>query len=187
LKRGIIYTAGEHPKTGEPQGKCSSLNGLWPTIWFQIQFKFFGAGSSSIRLTILLHFCRSMNYELKSSVFILCYVSRTNEEPRNMSKEEVSNGIKQSFLDRRKKAQPTFEVVIDFQLFIHKDLKNAGCYQLMRIGSSLMGIRTATHIKGVDSSNSCYGGTATLFNCVNWMESSSWDVRYGLVVSTDSA
>jgi hypothetical protein len=26
-----------------------------------------------------------------------------------------------------------------------------------------------------------------LFNCVNWVESNSWDGRYGLVVCTDSA
>lgn len=42
-------------------------------------------------------------------------------------------------------------------------------------------------IEGVDSTNACYGGTAALFNCVNWVESSSWDGRYGLVVCTDSA
>ncbi|KAK6935320.1 Hydroxymethylglutaryl-coenzyme A synthase, C-terminal domain [Dillenia turbinata] len=44
-----------------------------------------------------------------------------------------------------------------------------------------------TDIEGVDSSNACYGGTAALLNCVNWVESSSWDGRYGLVVCTDSA
>ncbi|KVH95444.1 Hydroxymethylglutaryl-coenzyme A synthase, active site-containing protein [Cynara cardunculus var. scolymus] len=44
-----------------------------------------------------------------------------------------------------------------------------------------------TDIEGVDSTNACYGGTAALFNCVNWVESNSWDGRYGLVVSTDSA
>ncbi|KAI3812975.1 hypothetical protein L1987_17688 [Smallanthus sonchifolius] len=44
-----------------------------------------------------------------------------------------------------------------------------------------------TDIEGVDSTNACYGGTAALFNCVNWVESSSWDGRYGLVVTTDSA
>ncbi|KAG9135967.1 hypothetical protein Leryth_023735 [Lithospermum erythrorhizon] len=42
-------------------------------------------------------------------------------------------------------------------------------------------------IEGVDSTNACYGGTAALLNCVNWVESSSWDGRYGLVVCTDSA
>ncbi|KAH1233768.1 Hydroxymethylglutaryl-CoA synthase [Glycine max] len=42
-------------------------------------------------------------------------------------------------------------------------------------------------IEGVDSTNACYGGTAALFNCVNWVESSSWDGRYGLVVCTDTA
>uniref|UniRef100_A0A7C9DCJ0 Hydroxymethylglutaryl-CoA synthase n=1 Tax=Opuntia streptacantha TaxID=393608 RepID=A0A7C9DCJ0_OPUST len=44
-----------------------------------------------------------------------------------------------------------------------------------------------TDIEGVDSTNACYGGTAALFNCVNWVESNSWDGRYGLVVCTDSA
>ncbi|XP_010662465.1 hydroxymethylglutaryl-CoA synthase [Vitis vinifera] len=40
-----------------------------------------------------------------------------------------------------------------------------------------------TDIKGVDSTNACYGGTA----CINWVESSSWDGRYGLLVCTDNA
>lgn len=44
-----------------------------------------------------------------------------------------------------------------------------------------------TDIEGVDSTNACYGGTAALFNCVNWVESSSWDGRFGLVVCADSA
>jgi hydroxymethylglutaryl-CoA synthase len=44
-----------------------------------------------------------------------------------------------------------------------------------------------TDIEGVDSTNACYGGTAALLNCVNWVESSSWDGRYGLVVCTDIA
>ncbi|PNT45146.1 hypothetical protein POPTR_003G120400v4 [Populus trichocarpa] len=44
-----------------------------------------------------------------------------------------------------------------------------------------------TDIEGVDSTNACYGGTAALFNCVNWVESCSWDGRYGLVVCTDSS
>lgn len=30
-------------------------------------------------------------------------------------------------------------------------------------------------VEGVDSTNACYGGTAALFNCVNWLESSAWD------------
>ncbi|XP_059599377.1 hydroxymethylglutaryl-CoA synthase, partial [Vitis vinifera] len=44
-----------------------------------------------------------------------------------------------------------------------------------------------TDIEGVDSTNACYGGTAALFNCINWVESSSWDGRHGLVVCTDNA
>ncbi|XP_011788437.1 PREDICTED: hydroxymethylglutaryl-CoA synthase, mitochondrial isoform X2 [Colobus angolensis palliatus] len=32
-----------------------------------------------------------------------------------------------------------------------------------------------TDIEGIDTTNACYGGTASLFNAANWMESSSWD------------
>lgn len=42
-------------------------------------------------------------------------------------------------------------------------------------------------IEGIDSKNACYGGTAALFNAINWVESSSWDGRYALVVSGDIA
>ncbi|CAH7668012.1 hydroxymethylglutaryl-CoA synthase [Phakopsora pachyrhizi] len=44
-----------------------------------------------------------------------------------------------------------------------------------------------TDIEGVDSKNACYGGTAALFNVVNWVESNSWDGRLGLVVAGDIA
>ncbi|VVA89822.1 unnamed protein product [Arabis nemorensis] len=37
---------------------------------------------------------------------------------------------------------------------------------------------------GVASTNACYGGTAALLNCVNWVEGNSWDGRYGLVICT---
>lgn len=30
-------------------------------------------------------------------------------------------------------------------------------------------------IEGLDTYNACYGGTAALFNAINWVESSSWD------------
>ena len=36
-----------------------------------------------------------------------------------------------------------------------------------------------TDLEGVDSTNACYGGTAALFNSVNWVESSAWDGRLG--------
>ena len=35
-------------------------------------------------------------------------------------------------------------------------------------------------VEGVDSHNACYGGTAALFKCANWVESSSWDGRQAL-------
>ncbi|KJA23552.1 hypothetical protein HYPSUDRAFT_39740 [Hypholoma sublateritium FD-334 SS-4] len=42
-------------------------------------------------------------------------------------------------------------------------------------------------IEGIDSKNACYGGTAALFNAINWIESSSWDGRNAIVVSGDIA
>uniref|UniRef100_A0A0B7AGV3 Hydroxymethylglutaryl-CoA synthase n=1 Tax=Arion vulgaris TaxID=1028688 RepID=A0A0B7AGV3_9EUPU len=44
-----------------------------------------------------------------------------------------------------------------------------------------------TDVEGVDTTNACYGGTSALFNAVNWVESSSWDGRYALVVAGDIA
>ena len=44
-----------------------------------------------------------------------------------------------------------------------------------------------TDLEGVDCINACYGGTSALFNAVNWMESSSWNGRLGLVVAADIA
>ncbi len=42
-------------------------------------------------------------------------------------------------------------------------------------------------MQGVDSLNACYGGTAALFNAVNWVESRAWDGRLALVVAADIA
>jgi hypothetical protein len=44
-----------------------------------------------------------------------------------------------------------------------------------------------TDIEGLDSKNACYGGTAALFNAINWVESSSWDGRDAIVVAGDIA
>jgi len=44
-----------------------------------------------------------------------------------------------------------------------------------------------TDIEGIDNLNACYGGTAALYNAVNWIESSSWDGRYAIVVAGDIA
>ena len=43
------------------------------------------------------------------------------------------------------------------------------------------------NIEGIDSKNACYGGTAALFNAINWVESSSWDGRDAIVVAGDIA
>jgi hydroxymethylglutaryl-CoA synthase len=42
-------------------------------------------------------------------------------------------------------------------------------------------------IEGIDSKNACYGGTAALFNTINWIESSSWDGRNAIIVCGDIA
>eukprot|EP01130_Rhizamoeba_saxonica_P017388 TRINITY_DN8411_c0_g1_i1.p1 TRINITY_DN8411_c0_g1~~TRINITY_DN8411_c0_g1_i1.p1 ORF type:complete len:451 (+),score=83.71 TRINITY_DN8411_c0_g1_i1:64-1416(+) len=42
-------------------------------------------------------------------------------------------------------------------------------------------------IEGVDNINACYGGTNSLFNAINWVESRSWDGRYALVIAADVA
>lgn len=42
-------------------------------------------------------------------------------------------------------------------------------------------------VEGIDSVNACYGGTAALLNSLAWVESSSYDGRYALVVCGDIA
>ena len=37
-------------------------------------------------------------------------------------------------------------------------------------------------VEGVDNKNACYGGTQALMNTINWVESSSWDGRLGIVI-----
>merc|ERR1712127_832933 len=44
-----------------------------------------------------------------------------------------------------------------------------------------------TDLEGVDNVNACFGGTAALFNAVNWIESSYWDGRFACVVMGDIA
>lgn len=44
-----------------------------------------------------------------------------------------------------------------------------------------------TDVEGIDTTNACYGGTAALINALNWVESSSWDGRYAVVVAGDIA
>ena len=42
-------------------------------------------------------------------------------------------------------------------------------------------------IEGVTSINACYGATNALFNTINWIQSNSWDGRFGIVVAADIA
>lgn len=44
-----------------------------------------------------------------------------------------------------------------------------------------------TDIEGIDTTNACFGGTAALFNAISWVESSSWDGRFAIVVAADIA
>ena len=44
-----------------------------------------------------------------------------------------------------------------------------------------------SEVDGLDNTNACYGATAALFNTFAWVESSSWDGRYAIVVATDIA
>ncbi|XP_037046869.1 hydroxymethylglutaryl-CoA synthase 1 [Bradysia coprophila] len=44
-----------------------------------------------------------------------------------------------------------------------------------------------TDLEGIDTTNACYGGTAAVFNAINWVESSSWDGRLAIAVCGDIA
>jgi hydroxymethylglutaryl-CoA synthase len=44
-----------------------------------------------------------------------------------------------------------------------------------------------TDIEGATVINDCYGGTAALLNALMWVDSSSWDGRYAIVVAADIA
>eukprot|EP00899_Mesostigma_viride_P026640 jgi/Mesvir1/7160/Mv02520-RA.1 len=58
------------------------------------------------------------------------------------------------------------------------------------IKTALMSLFTESgnfDVEGVDNINACYGGTAALFNAMNWVESSACDGRYALVVTGDIA
>ena len=58
------------------------------------------------------------------------------------------------------------------------------------IKSNLMALfeeHGVTDIQGTDQYNACYGGTAALLNCLNWVESAAWDGRWALAVATDIA
>ena len=46
---------------------------------------------------------------------------------------------------------------------------------------------TMSVFQGIDNVNACYGGTAALYNAVNWVESRAWDGRYAIVVASDAA
>lgn len=44
-----------------------------------------------------------------------------------------------------------------------------------------------TDLQGLDTTNACVGGTAALHHAIDWVESSSWDGRYAIVVCGDIA
>lgn len=56
--------------------------------------------------------------------------------------------------------------------------------------TSLMGLfehSGNTDVLGITNVNACYGGTSALFNTIDWIESSAWDGRYGVVLMGDIA
>jgi len=42
-------------------------------------------------------------------------------------------------------------------------------------------------VEGTDTYNACYGGTAALLNCMNWVTCPSWDGRWAIATATDIA
>ncbi|KAI8084622.1 hydroxymethylglutaryl-CoA synthase [Halteromyces radiatus] len=52
---------------------------------------------------------------------------------------------------------------------------------------TLFGEHGNTEIEGIDTTNACYGGFSAFSNAVNWIESSSWDGRYAIVIAGDLA
>ncbi|GBG24740.1 Hydroxymethylglutaryl-CoA synthase [Hondaea fermentalgiana] len=56
--------------------------------------------------------------------------------------------------------------------------------------TSLMSLFTESgnsDVLGITNVNACYGGTSALFNTIDWVESSAWDGRYGVVLCGDIA
>lgn len=43
------------------------------------------------------------------------------------------------------------------------------------------------NVEGADTTNACYGGTNALFNTVQWVQSPTWDGRYGILICSDVA
>ncbi|ORZ23187.1 hydroxymethylglutaryl-CoA synthase, partial [Absidia repens] len=52
---------------------------------------------------------------------------------------------------------------------------------------TLFGEHGNTEIEGIDTTNACYGGFSAFSNACNWIESSSWDGRYAIVIAGDLA
>ncbi|CAI5460996.1 unnamed protein product [Closterium sp. Yama58-4] len=88
------------------------------------------------------------------------------------------------------------------QRLLEKNGIDASCIGRLEVGTETVidkskSIKTAimtlfeasgnADVEGVDSCNACYGGTAALLNSVNWVEGSSWDGRFAIVVAVDSA
>ena len=105
-------------------------------------------------------------------------------DPKQIGRLEVGS---ETVIDKSKSIKTflmqLFEVLSFTQASLcKKTIKNLFCFVFVndqKCGN--------TDVEGVDSTNACYGGTAALLNCVNWVESNSWDGRYGLVICTDSA
>lgn len=136
--------------------------------------------------------------------FPFCYVDQTNlEEFNGVSKGKYTVGLgqnKMAFCNDREDIASICLTVTDRLLKKYQiNTKDIG---FMMIGTETMidkskSVKTVlmdlfkdsgnTDIEGVHATNACYGGTASLFHAIDWIESSSWDGRLALVVAGDIA
>eukprot|EP00510_Aplanochytrium_minuta_P005507 CAMPEP_0184019936 /NCGR_PEP_ID=MMETSP0954-20121128/9051_1 /TAXON_ID=627963 /ORGANISM="Aplanochytrium sp, Strain PBS07" /LENGTH=480 /DNA_ID=CAMNT_0026301703 /DNA_START=433 /DNA_END=1875 /DNA_ORIENTATION=+ len=104
-------------------------------------------------------------------------VCNNSEDIVSMSMTAVENLLTKYGIDRRDigRIEVGTETIADksksVKTFLMSQFNEAGCYDIL----------------GIDTMNACYGGTSAMLNAVNWIESSSWDGRYAIVVAGDIA
>mmetsp|Transcript_1533 Transcript_1533/g.2336 ORF Transcript_1533/g.2336 Transcript_1533/m.2336 type:complete len:509 (-) Transcript_1533:1649-3175(-) len=104
-------------------------------------------------------------------------VCNNSEDIVSMCMTAVENLLTKYGIDRRDigRIEVGTETIADksksVKTFLMSQFNEAGCYDIL----------------GIDTMNACYGGTSALLNAVNWIESSSWDGRYAIVVAGDIA
>lgn len=141
-----------------------------------------------------LKLCLSFPYYIYRAIFFPFSLTVVNSllekyqvDPKHIGRLEVGS---ETVIDKSKSIKTFLMKIFEVSVFswtLYSSCSDAQCILLM--SSEFWNLQKSgnTDIEGVDSTNACYGGTAALFNCVNWVESNCWDGRYGLVVCTDSA